>query len=128
VISEARIKAIYGELAEQTGERLARAAVSLMVEHQKRLSIGNPSPHNHPAKPGEYPKLRTGFGRANTTYDPQTPAEMAARGYVDVGIGLPAFYLEVLASKGWLGMLQTFQDTKDETLRILNGESGGLTG
>jgi hypothetical protein len=128
MISEARIRAVFGELKEQTGQRLARAAVSLAVAHQLKLSVGNPAPHKHSAKRGEYPKLRTGFGRANVTYDPQSPAEMAERGYVDVGIGLPAFYLEVLASKGWLGMLKTFEDTKEETLKILNGQSGGRTG
>ena len=128
MISEARIRAVYGELREQTGQRLARAAVALAVAHQLRLSVGNPSPHDNPAKRGEYPKLRTGFGRANVTYEPKTPAEMGERGYVDVGIGTPAFYLEILATKGWLGMLKTFEDTREETLRIINGQSGGLTG
>lgn len=53
--SEAYAKA----LAKRVDDRVRAAAVLLVAEHKKDLSVGNPRPHNTPSKPGQFPRFRT---------------------------------------------------------------------
>lgn len=118
---QVNIKKAFGELREQLAGRLIVAAVTLANEHQKRLSIGNPAPHNTPSKPGEYPRLITGFGRAQTGVEPMSVPEVTKTLTVRIGLREAGWYLEHLSeNRGRLGMLETFEAMKPR-LEVLIG-------
>jgi hypothetical protein len=110
----------YGELRKSIAKRLIVAAVTLANEHQKNLSVGNPSPHDTPSKPGEYPRLRTGFGRAQVTADPMDVTAVEKSLSVTVSIREAGWYLEWLVEgQGRLGLLDTFEEHRQRISQLV---------
>lgn len=106
-----------------SAKRMLVAAIKLVNEHQKRLSVGNPSPHEDPSEPGEYPKLRTGFGRSQFAAVPMSVEEIATKLKVTIGAKEPGFYMEHLAeNRGRKGLIDTLDDKRAEIARAIAGE------
>lgn len=102
-------EAFRRRLSQRAGRALLAKALRLQAAHKAALSVGNPAPHERPAPRGEFPRLRTGFGRAQVAVEPATIVAAAAAGRVTVGVRRPGFYLAALAAKGWLGLLDTYR-------------------
>lgn len=103
-------------------KRLLAGAVLLQTEHKKRLSVGNPSPHDTPSLPGEYPRARTGFGRSQADVDPKDPAKIAADLEVFVGLRQPGWYLAYLtAERDRKGLEDTAADLKERIGAAITG-------
>ena len=120
VTMRSRVEEAFGLIREEQAKLLLAAGITLANEHQRRLSVGNPAPHDNPSKPGEYPKLRTGFGRAQFTAWPMSISEVAQSLSVTVGVKEPGWYLEHLAEnrkrKGLLDTLDQVRKTIEEKL------------
>ena len=101
--------------------RLLKAAITLQSESRRDVSRGNPSPHDHPAPRGEYPRLRTGQGRANIGVEPTNPAVIAAKGSVSVGHRPGGNHLFFLSEQGWLGVRNTLARHRSAITTILRG-------
>lgn len=119
-LSPGAVKAAYGTVRDRIARGLLAGAVLLTTEHQRRLNVANPRPYLTPSKPGEYPKKRTGFLQAHVQYQPPTPAEAAALGYVDVGYVANAFYGEVLVDRGRKGVQDTAADLRGQIQAVID--------
>jgi hypothetical protein len=110
------------DLQKRIGEGLARCAIHFQTQHKIRLNKSNPGPdYLDSSTVGQYPRARTGFGRDGTSYEPTSPAAMAAAGNVRMGYILPAWYLAFLEIyKGRLGLKQTLADLGEQFKAILN--------
>lgn len=87
------------ELDDACAEGLLRAAVFFQTTHKAKLSVSNPRPHKTPSKPGEYPRLRTGFGRNAVMYEPTTKGEIKQTLTVKIGYLANAWYMALLEVK-----------------------------
>ena len=109
------------DLKRRIGQALARCAVLFQTWHKQQLNKSNPAPYADSSKPGEYPRARTGFGRDATTYDPQSPAQMAEQGFVLMGYLVNAWYMGYLETmKGRLGLKKTLEDLQPKLKAILD--------
>lgn len=106
-----------GQLARQ----LARAAVEIEVAEKKALSVPNPPPHHAPARRGEHPRLRTGFGQAGVMFVPTGLEELARTLRVQIGYAAPAFYLAVLGRRGWLWLPDTLESLRPRLAAVFAG-------
>ena len=107
------------ELEEQTGRMLARMALYVQAQHTQSLRAkGNPSPHDNPAPKGTYPAVRSAVLSRSVVYEPTSPKQMAKEGRVRIGLLQNAFYGEVLAGKGWKGLLDTMERVKPQLMAI----------
>lgn len=106
-------------MREAAARRLLAAALTLQTEARKDVSRGNPSPHDHPAPRGEFPKLRTGHGRAAIGLDLTSLAAVKKTLRVRVGYRKPA-HLAYLGQRGWLWLR--------DTLRRVSGQLAGILG
>jgi hypothetical protein len=109
------------DLQKRIGEGLARCAIHFQTQHKIRLNKSNPGPdYLDSSTVGQYPRARTGFGRDGTSYEPTSPAAMAAAGNVRMGYISPAWYMGFLELfKGRLGLKKTLEDLKDQFVAIL---------
>lgn len=107
----------------EAARRLLAAAITLQTDHRQDLSIGNPAPHKNPAPKGEFPRLRTGGGRAGVQFSPSTVEEVRQRRAVAVGFRPGAMHLLFLGGKGWKWLVTTYERVKPKIDRILHGGS-----
>lgn len=112
--------ALDRQLRDAAARRLLAAAVLLQTEGRLDVSRGNPSPHDHPAAKGEYPKLRTGHGRAAIVLSTTSLAEIRKTLTVRVGYRKPA-HLMFLGRKGWLWLRDTLKRVKPRLAAVLAG-------
>ncbi len=104
------------------GQRLMAAAVLLQAEHKRDLSrLSNPAPHRTPAPRGTWPAGRTWNLRDSVAIDPADLNEIVKSGRVRVGLLKNAFYGNVLAVKGWKGLLDTLDRVRGQVVAILTG-------
>lgn len=115
--------AIADRVRREAARRLLAAAITLQSAHRVDVSVGNPSPHDNPAPRGEFPRLRTGGGRANVAIAPASIGEVAATGAVSVGHRPGGAHLMYLAGRGWRGLLDTLQRDRPRILAILAGDA-----
>lgn len=113
------LKAIEQRLREEAARRVLAAAITLQSAHRGDLSVGNPSPHDHPAPHGQFPRLRTGGLRANVAIEPASVAGVIAKGSCSVGYRPGGMHGAYLAGKGWKGLLDTFNRERPKLLTIL---------
>lgn len=106
---------------QEAARRLLKAALTLQTDHRVDLSMGNPSPHTSPAPRGQFPRLRTGGGRANVAVSPATVAEVAKRGAVAVGYRPGGMHLLFLGNKGWKWVMDAYQRDRAKLDAILAG-------
>ena len=105
----------------EAARRLLAAALTLQTDHRTDLSIGNPAPHTSPAPKGQFPRLRTGGGRANVAVAPASIAEVMARGAVAVGYRPAGVHLVYLGGRGWRWVVDTLARERSKINRILAG-------
>lgn len=110
-------------LRDLVARRLLAAGLTLQAEHRRDLSVGNPSPHNHPAPRGAFPRLRTGGGRANVAFEPTTVAGVRKVLRVRIGYRPAALHLLILANRGWKGIVDTLDRARGKVLAVLQGGS-----
>lgn len=104
---------VMGDLRQQLADRLLRMGVLLQTTQKTRMSVPNPAPHKNPSKPGQYPKLRTGFARGATTLQPSAPEDVKRTLTIRVGFLSNAFYAAVLELlRGRLGLRRTLDDLR----------------
>lgn len=109
----------------EVARRLLAAALALQAAARADVSRGNPAPHDNPAPKGEFPKLRTGGGRAAIAVAPASVAEVAERGSVGVGHRRGGAHLLYLAGKGWKGIADSLQRARGRIDALLRGGNGG---
>lgn len=102
---EARLRAYSAQV-------LLRNALAVEAAHKKNLSLANPPPHRTPAMKGQFPKLRTSFLRSQVALSTMSLDDIARRGEVTVGVRSPAFYGEALRKRGWLGLIDTYEQMR----------------
>jgi hypothetical protein len=112
--------AIVTRLRQEAARRLLAAAITLQSAHRADVSKGNPAPHDAPAPKGEFPRLRTGQGRAGVSVSPLSVSEVMAGGSVSVGYR-PPIHLYWLVGKGWKGLIDTYQRERSRLRSILEG-------
>jgi hypothetical protein len=112
---------IVARIRTEAARRLLAAAIALQSAHRADLSVGNPAPHDDPAPKGEYPRLRTGGGRANVAVTPASVAEVLATGSVSVGHREAGKHLFFLAGKGWKGLRDAYDRERGRLKAILEG-------
>lgn len=112
--------AVVARIRQEAARRLLAAAITLQSAYRADVSKGNPAPHDHPAPKGDYPRLRTGQGRAGVSVWPASVGEVMAAGSVSVGFR-PPIHLYWLAGKGWKGMLDTYHREQARLKAILEG-------
>lgn len=108
-------------MREAIAEKLLKAAVVTQTEHMKRLDVQNPPPYKTPAKIGEWPRKRTGFGQSHIFIEPRSKSEIARTLTVRIGYGVSAFYLAILKDKGWKGLTDTLDAIRPQIRAILEG-------
>jgi|SRR5579883_840524 len=109
-------------LKRRAAANLLAAAVFFENAHRQRLGVPNPPPHADSSKPGEYPRLRTGFGQKGLTHYPRTVAEVAKLGYVRVGFVENARYMVILeVARDRLGLLRTLEDLRPQLAALATG-------
>lgn len=113
--------AIVARVRREAARRLLAAALTLQALHRGDLSTGNPAPHDSPAPKGEFPRLRTGGGRANVTVAPASLAEIATAEAVSVGHRPGGVHLYFLGQKGWKGIADTYARERDKVRATLDG-------
>lgn len=113
--------AIIDRVKREAARRLLAAALALRSAHRAAVSTGNPAPHDSPAPKGDYPRLRTGGGRAGVSVSPATLGEIAAGGSVAVGHRPAGKHLYFLAGTGWKGLTDTLAAERPKIDAILKG-------
>lgn len=119
-----RYKRVASARRTALGEALLRAAVFLLTTHKANVSVPNPYPHTAPSRPGQYPRLRTGFGRAGYSFTPATAREVAAQltPRCVVGVSQQAAYMEWLVDRGRKGIKATMDENKSRVRAIIDAE------
>lgn len=109
---------------DAAAKRLLRAAVYFTNQHQLRLSVSNPRPYLTPSKPGEYPRQRTGAGKAGVVYAPSRIPDIIREGLVvRIGQAVNTKYMLILElARARKGFKQTAKDTREVIEMILTGE------
>ncbi len=102
-------------LAKRVDDRVRAAAVLLVAEHKRDLSIGNPPPHQTPSKPGEFPRFRTLNLR-----DAVTLARVSQAVY-RVGYMTGAWYILALQKRKRKTVKDTAMRIKAKLERIIRG-------
>lgn len=107
------------EIRQAAATDLLRAATFFANQHSLRISRPNPPPYRDSSKPGEYLKLRTGFGRSNLAMEPTSPAEVVRTMQVKVGFRRNAWYMLYWSEQAHsvrlrLGLLQTLNDLQPQ--------------
>lgn len=116
--------ASMGRIRAEVARRLLAAALALQAEARADVSRGNPAPHDNPAPKGEFPKLRTGGGRAAIAVTPASVAAVADRGSVGVGHRRTGAHLLYLSGKGWKGIGDSLQRARGRINALLRGGNG----
>ena len=116
---EAMIRQAIEAVRLELAERLLAVAQMVLDEHQRRLGILNPPPYLNPARPGNYPRLRTGRLRGSFRLEPDTPAAVAAAGGVRIVASPEGFYGDILAARGFLGLNDTLTSIESRIATIL---------
>lgn len=112
---------MIARIRNEAARRLLAAAITLQSAHRSDLSVGNPSPHRQPAPRGDYPRLRTGGGRANVAVAPASVAGVLSAGYVAVGYRPGGVHLAYLGNKGWKWIADTYVREGARLAAILQG-------
>jgi hypothetical protein len=115
------VDAIVNRIRTEAARRLLAAAITLQSAHRSDLSKGNPSPHDHPAPKGDYPRLRTGGGRAGVVVTPTSVNEVIATGSVSVGHRAGGHHLYFLAGRGWKGLQDTYARERARLRALIEG-------
>lgn len=108
-------------LSARMAKRLLRVGLMFQTECRKDLSVGNPAPHNTPAKRGEHPRLRTGNLRSAVALETTDLDRIARERKLRVGIRRNAEYGFFLRQRGWLGVLNTLDRCRDRLAAVLTG-------
>lgn len=112
---------LSARLHDQAARRLLAVALTFQSEARADLSVGNPAPHNHPAAKGDFPKLRTGGGRAAVVLETTDRKRIAAELRVRVGLMKSGEHLAILRKKGWKGLPDTLARCRPKLAAILAG-------
>lgn len=116
-------KKIKEELRLRLANGLAKAAVILVKEHQKRIGRQNPGPlFLESSKPGEYPKKRTGTLQKSVFFEPSSISGIRQTLRVRVGYDNSAEYGYHLESSGRLGIRDTARDIADQLGQVIVSE------
>lgn len=110
----------FESVQNEIGDRLAQAAIFFANTHAARLGRPNPTPHDNPSIPGEYPKKRTGFLQKSVGIEPTDRAEIRKQLLVKIGYDASAFYgprLEIVMMR--LGLARTLDDTRTRLSAII---------
>ncbi len=113
--------AMVNRVRAECARRLIAAALALQSEYRNDLSTGNPAPHENPAPKGEFPRLRTGGGRANVAIVPASVAEVQQTEQVSVGFRPGGMHLLYLKGKGWKGLADTYGRVRDRLRALVAG-------
>lgn len=111
-------------LSDRAAVRLLAAALAFQSAARADLSKGNPSPHDRPAPKGEFPRLRTGQGRAAVALDTTDRKRVAAERRVRVGLRVAGQHLFYLRRKGWEGLPDTLARVRGQLAAVLAGGAG----
>jgi len=111
----------FDRAKEEAAQRLQRAAVYFVKQHQAKLSVSNPLPYLTPSKPGEYPRKRTGALIGGVIFSPVT-SDGIIDGNFKVRIGIMrgvwyGLYLEEKLDR--LGFQDTLQTLRTQINTIL---------
>lgn len=112
---------LAARLRDQAARRLLAVALTFQAEARKDLSRGNPAPHRNPAPRGEFPRLRTGQGRAAVSLETADRRRIAAEGRVRVGLTPAGEHLAVLRRRGWKGLGDTLARCRAQLAAIQAG-------
>ncbi len=115
------VDAIVKRVQQECARRLLAAAITLQGAHRADVSTGNPAPHDDPAPKGDFPRLRTGGGRAGVVVTPTSVGEVIATGAVSVGHREGGKHLYFLAGKGWKGLQDTYARERAKLKAIIEG-------
>lgn len=118
---------ILAQFENATAQKLQLVGTRFRVVHDGKLSVANPWPYHDSSKPGEYPRTRTGAGRAALTQEP-----ISIQGIKDAGmvtrIGFIAtephlLYLELAKKieRRRKGLLDTLNEILAELRAIVTG-------
>lgn len=111
---------LFHAIRDTQARKLIAAAEFVKRQHAARISVPNPAPHKTPSKPGEYPRLRTGKGRAGLISFPTTLPEVIRTQQVVVSFADSAWYMLALERRwGRLGLNRTFADFKEKIADIV---------
>jgi hypothetical protein len=113
--------AIVARIRQEAARRLLAAAITLQSWHREDLSVGNPAPHDHPAPVSDYPRLRTGGGRANVVVEPASVAGVMAQESVTVGYRPGGMHLYWLGNRGWKWITDTYARERARINAIFGG-------
>ena len=105
--------ALKKELEEKAAEILLMAAIELQTAARADLNRqSNPAPHKHPAKPGSFPKVRTGFLRDGVMYWPTSIPAIAKAGFIRIGYSKAAFYGVALGKRGFKWIVDSLNQNR----------------
>lgn len=113
--------AMVQRIRQEAARRLLAAALALQSAHREDVSTGNPAPHDHPAPKGDFPRLRTGGGRAAVVVAPTSIGEVVTSGQVSVGHREGGQHLFWLAGHGWKGLADTYARERARLRAIVEG-------
>lgn len=108
-------------LSDRAAGRLLAVALAFQSVARADLSKGNPAPHKRPAAKGEFPRLRTGQGRAAVALETTDRAKVAADRRVRVGLREAGKHLFFLRRKGWKGLPDTLARVRGQLGAVLAG-------
>lgn len=116
---EFEIDTFQQRLSLRMAKRLLAVAITFQAEARKDYSVGNPAPHNTPAKNGEHPRLRTGNLRSGIALETTDLDRIAREKRVRVGIRKNAEYGWFLRIRGWKGLGDTLARCRTMLMAIL---------
>jgi hypothetical protein len=116
---------LAARLADRAARGLLAAALAFQAEARADLSRGNPAPHDRPAPKGDFPRLRTGQGRAAVALETTDRARVARELRVRVGLRESGKHLFFLRQKGWLGLPHTLARCRGRLAALAHKASGG---
>lgn len=113
----------FEQVKLEAAQRLQRAAVFFVQQHQTKLSVSNPSPYKTPSKPGEYPRKRTGAGIGGVVFSPVDPRGIIEGGFkVRIGQMQNSWYMLHLENNmDRLGFQETLGRLRGHLNTILQG-------
>ena len=113
----------FTRIKRNAARGILRAAEFFVEEFKKRVSIPNPFPYLHSSKPGEYPKLRTGAGRAQLRLYPSTVAAVEGTGFLRVYYVGDQHLLTLEQRWDRLGLEIALDDLRPQIAQIIFEES-----
>ena len=123
---ESQIDAAAAKVEREMAKRLLRAATFFQVQHMNRVSrpnvkIGRKWVDN--SKPGEYPRLRTGHGRAGVVMDASSIDDVVANGMrIRIGQSQASWYMPFLElERDRLGYIKSAEELIAMVMALVKG-------